>query len=154
MPFPTLVMAFARLKPGVTPEQAELMLAPQVPEMQKFWPPSRRVAWNVQPVRDRRIGDAARVGWLLMAAVAVFLLIACVNVANLMLARVAERQREFAVRAAVGAGKIRLARLALAESLLLVANGRRCRAPCGVHAPADVRRDGAGRHLRHRGRVD
>ena len=95
------------------------MLAPQVPEMQKFWPPSMRVAWNVRPVRDRRVGDAARVGWLLMGAVAVFLLIACVNVANLMLARVAERQREFAVRAAVGAGKIRLARLALAESLLL-----------------------------------
>ena len=54
-----------------------------------------------------------------MGAVAIFLLIACVNVTNLMLARVAERQREFAVRAAVGAGKIRLARLALAESLLL-----------------------------------
>ena len=119
IPFPTLVMAFARLKPDVTPERAELMLAPQVPEMQKFWPPSMRVAWNVQPLRDRRVGDAARVGWLLMGAVAVFLLIACVNVANLMLARVAERQREFAIRAAVGAGKIRLARLALAESLLL-----------------------------------
>jgi putative ABC transport system permease protein len=119
IPFPTLVMAFARLKPGVTPEHAEMMLAPQLPQMQKFWPPSMRVAWNVQPVRDRRIGDAARVGWLLLGAVAVFLLIACVNVANLMLARVAERQREFAIRAAVGAGKIRLARLALAESLLL-----------------------------------
>jgi predicted permease len=119
LPFPTLVMGFARLKPGVTPERAELMLAPQLPEMQKFWGPSARVAWAVQSVRDRRIGDAVRVGWLLIGAVAVFLIIACVNVANLMLARVAERQREFAIRAAVGAGKIRLARLALAESLLL-----------------------------------
>jgi predicted permease len=119
IPFPTLVMAFARLEPGMTPERAELMLARRLPEMQKFWPPSRRVAWKVQPVRDRRIGDAGRVAWLLMGAVAIFLLIACVNVTNLMLARVAERRREFAVRAAVGAGKIRLARLALAESLLL-----------------------------------
>jgi predicted permease len=73
----------------------------------------------VRNLRDRRVGDAARVAWLLIGAVGVFLLIACVNVANLMLARVAERQREFAIRAAVGAGKVRLARLALAESVLL-----------------------------------
>jgi predicted permease len=73
----------------------------------------------VRLLHDRRVGDAPRVGWLLMGAVAVFLLIACVNVTNLMLARVGERRREFAVRAAVGAGRHRLARLALAESLLL-----------------------------------
>ena len=73
----------------------------------------------MRPLRDRRVGDAARVAWLLIGGVGVFLLIACVNVANLMLARVAERQQEFAIRAAVGAGKVRLARLALAESLLL-----------------------------------
>ena len=60
-----------------------------------------------------------RVAWLLIGAVAVFLLIACVNVTNLMLARVGERRREFGVRAAIGAGRMRLARLALAESLLL-----------------------------------
>ncbi len=113
------ITAFARLEPDVTPERAELMLAPQLPAMSELMPPSSRSAWRVQSLRDRRVGDAARVAWLLMGAVGTFLLIACVNVTNLMLARVAERQREFAVRAAVGAGKIRLARLALVESLLL-----------------------------------
>ena len=81
--------------------------------------PRFREEWRVRPLHDRRVGDAARVAWLLMGAVAVFLLIACVNVTNLMLARVGERRREFAVRAAIGAGRMRLARLALAESLLL-----------------------------------
>jgi putative ABC transport system permease protein len=116
VPFATMIMAFARLKPGVTPERAEMMLAPQLRELSAS--PAQRV-WRVRPVRDRRVGDAARVAWLLVGAVAAFLLIACVNVANLMLARVAERQREFAVRAALGAGTLRLARLAAAESLLL-----------------------------------
>jgi putative ABC transport system permease protein len=119
-PFGTLLMAIARLKPGVTPERAKQMLAPQLPEMLAFWPQRRFDAdWSVRPLHDRRVGDAARIAWLLMGAVAIFLLIACLNVTNLMLARLAERQREFAVRAAVGAGTLRLARLALAESLLL-----------------------------------
>ena len=82
----------------------------------------------MQPLRDRRVGDGARVAWLLIGAVAVFLLIACVNVVNLTLARVAERQREFAIRAAVGAGKVRLAGLAFAESMLLALDGGRRRA--------------------------
>ena len=73
----------------------------------------------MRTLHDRRVGDAARVAWLLIGAVAVFLLIACVNVTNLTLARVGERRREFGVRAAIGAGRMRLARLALAESLLL-----------------------------------
>ena len=119
-PFGTLIMAIARLKPDVTPKRATEMLAPQLPEtLALMGPRSFRAAWSVRPLHERRVGDAARVAWLLMGAVAVFLLIACVNVTNLMLARLAERQREFAVRAAVGAGKLRLARLALAESLLL-----------------------------------
>jgi predicted permease len=95
------------------------LLAPQLQEMLAFFPPSPDPAWSVRPLRDVRAGGAARAGWLLMGAVAVLLLIACVNVTNLMLARVADRQREFAVRAALGAGKARLARLALAEILLL-----------------------------------
>ena len=108
----------ARLRPDVTPEQAKLTLETTWPEMMKL-PSGFREEWRVRPVRDRRVGDAARVAWLLMGAVAVFLLIACVNVTNLMLARVGERRREFGIRAAIGAGRIRLARLALAESLLL-----------------------------------
>ena len=116
--FSTFIMALARLKPDVTPERAELMLAPQLSEMMELMP-RLRGAWSVRPLRDRRFGDAAQAAWLLAGAVGLFLLIACVNVTNLTLARVAERQREFAVRAAVGAGKARLARLALADSLLL-----------------------------------
>ncbi|HEY1307879.1 MAG TPA: ADOP family duplicated permease [Vicinamibacterales bacterium] len=119
-PFGTLIMAIARLKHDVTPERAKQMLAPQLPEMlASMGPRSFAAAWSVRPLHDRRVGDAARVAWPLIGAVAVFLLIACVNVANLLLARLAERQREFEVRAAVGAGTLRLARLALAESLLL-----------------------------------
>jgi predicted permease len=116
--FSTSITVLARLRPDVTPDRARLMLASQWPEMMKL-PPGFREEWRVRPVHDRRVGDAARVAWLLMGAVVVFLLIACVNVTNLMLARVGERRREFAVRAAIGAGRVRLARLALAESLLL-----------------------------------
>ena len=115
----TSVTAFARLKPDVSAERAEEMLASQLPELKAFMPAAEGVAWRARPLRDRWVGDAARVAWLLVGAVVTFLLIACVNVSNLMLARVAERQREFAVRAAVGAGKLRLTRLAFAESLLL-----------------------------------
>jgi putative ABC transport system permease protein len=116
------LQVFARLRLEVTPEGAERLLAPQLQEMAAFMPwPAPGPAWSVRPIRDRRVGDASRAAWLLVGAVGVFLLIACVNVANLMLVRVAERQREFALRAAVGAGRFRLARLALAESLLLSA---------------------------------
>src|SRR6185369_6534839 len=74
-------------------------------------------------IRDYLVGDAARVAWLLLGAVAVLLLIACVNVANLILARMSGRNREFAVRSALGAGRARLARMALTESLLLAVAG-------------------------------
>jgi putative ABC transport system permease protein len=118
-PFMSSITAFARLKPDMTAERAERMLASELPELKALMPAAEGVAWRARPLRDRWVGDAARVAWLLVGAVVTFLLIACVNVSNLMLARVAERQREFAVRAAVGAGKIRLTRLAFAESLLL-----------------------------------
>jgi putative ABC transport system permease protein len=115
------LMTLARLRPDVTPERAKLMLESAWPKLQQMPAvPGYREEWRLRSLRDRRVGgDAIRVGWLLIGAVTVFLLIACVNVTNLMLARVGERRREFGVRAAIGAGRIRLARLALAESLLL-----------------------------------
>src|SRR5262245_16145957 len=120
-PFRMSLMTLGRLGPDVTPERARLMLESAWPKLRQ-WPavPGYREEWRVRSLRDRGVGgDAIRVGWLLIGAVIVFLLIACVNVTNLMLARVGERRREFGVRAAIGAGRIRLARLALAESLLL-----------------------------------
>jgi predicted permease len=117
--FASRIVALGRLKQDVTPEQAARMLEPQLEAMSEGIPPSFRVAWRVQPLRDRRVGDAARIGWLLMGAVGTLLLIAGVNVTNLLLARVAERRREFALRAAIGAGRSRLVRLALSESVLL-----------------------------------
>lgn len=118
----TSYTVLARLRADVTPERAKQLLESRWPEVMTVPPAFRerfREEWRVRPLHDRRVGDAARVAWLLLGAVAVFLLIACVNVTNLMLARVGERRREFAVRAAIGAGQMRLARLALAESLLL-----------------------------------
>jgi predicted permease len=111
------ITVLGRLRPGMTPHAAELSLAP--PQIATGAPPTFRTIWRVRPLHSRQVGDAPRMAWLLIGAVAAFMLIACVNVANLMLARVAERQREFTVRAAIGAGRTRLARLALAESLLL-----------------------------------
>jgi predicted permease len=116
--------AFGRLKPGVTPEQAKAAVAPIIMENAGPWPGFNKSAQpRVVALRDYLVGDAARVAWLLLGAVAGLLLIACVNVANLILARLAARNREFTVRSALGAGRARLARLALTESLLLALAG-------------------------------
>jgi putative ABC transport system permease protein len=125
-----LLAAFARLKPGVTPEQAEAAIAPIIEAaangsggIRPASQPGREAQARVVPLRDYLVGDTSRVAWLLLGAVAGLLLIACVNVANLMLARMAVRDREFAVRSALGAGRARLARLVLTEGLLLSAAG-------------------------------
>ena len=120
-----LLAAFGRLKPGVTPEQAEAAIAPIIEATAKGSGPVDRIPSRprVVPLRDYLVGDTSRVAWLLLGAVAGLLLIACVNVTNLILARMAARDREFAVRSALGAGRARLARLALTESLLLAVAG-------------------------------
>jgi predicted permease len=125
-----LLAAFGRLKPGVTPERAEAAIAPIIAAtamgsggIRPASVPGHTSQPRVVPLRDYLLGDASRVAWLLLGAVAGLLLIACVNVTNLILARMAARDREFAVRSALGAGRARLARLAMTESVLLAIAG-------------------------------
>ena len=110
--------ALARLKPGVTVDQANsdmarwIALLPQVFERLGLRP-------YVRPLADDAIGDVGRVLWILLASTGLVLLIACGNVANLFLVRAEARQQEFAMRAALGASRGRIARSLLSESVLL-----------------------------------
>jgi predicted permease len=113
--------AFARLKPGVSVQQAEAELQPLFQQALKQIPSDIRYDFHlkVRSIRDRQMQDVRLTAWVLLGAVLAVLLIACANVASLMMARGAMRQRELAVRSALGATRARLARQALTESLLL-----------------------------------
>jgi predicted permease len=114
-----------RLKPGVSPAQAADALRPLLDQATQAVPPNFRkdVKLRIRTVRDRQILDAKITSWVLLAAVLVVLLIACANVANLMLARVSARERDLAICMALGAGRGRLARQALTQSALLAVSG-------------------------------
>jgi predicted permease len=125
-PGPTAFLrAFARLKPGVSPGEAQAGLQPLFIAMLENVPAAFRkeVTLRVRTLHDRQVGDTRQAAWFLLAAVAALLLIACTNVANLLLARMAARERELAVRSSLGASRGRLVRLVLTESLLLAIVG-------------------------------
>ena len=128
--------AVGRLRPGVSIAAMDADVARIIRiELGKFPPPpgmgvkmmeDTRLGPNVRPLIDNLVGDVGKSLWVVMATIGIVLLIACANVANLLLVRTEGPRQELAVRAAIGAGRRRLAREMLVESLLLGPPGRHC----------------------------
>jgi putative ABC transport system permease protein len=118
-----------RLKPGMTIADANRDLSRLVPILLQAWPtPSGiarrlfedlRLTPNLRPLKARVVGNIGEVLWVLMGTISVVLVIACANVANLLVVRTDGRQQELAIRSALGASRGRLARALLVESVLL-----------------------------------
>ena len=123
----------ARLKPGVTIGQADADIARMLdiwmdswtnnddgdPHFYKTW----RISGAIRPMKQEVIGNVGNVLWVVMGTIGVVMLIACTNVANLLLVRAEGRHQELAIRAALGAGRARIAREVLSECVLLALMG-------------------------------
>jgi putative ABC transport system permease protein len=116
-----MLRTFARLRPGWTPAQAVAALQPVLQRDIAGAPVAYRneIHIGVRNLRDWQNGDRRQTSWVLLLAVVAVLLLSCMNVASLLLARATSRQRELAMRQALGASRGRLARHAITESLLL-----------------------------------
>jgi len=122
-------VALARLKPGVTQEQASADMARLLPVVLRSFPAPEgfsaslfekaRIMPNLRPLKQDVIGDIGNVLWVLMGSIVMVLLVACANVANLLLVRVEGRRQELAIRSALGAGWRRIAGELLFESVVL-----------------------------------
>ncbi|MGC1618221.1 MAG: ABC transporter permease [Candidatus Acidiferrum sp.] len=121
--------ALARLKPGVTMEQASSDIARMTPMVASSFPPppgfsakifeDAHIAPNLRPLKQDVVGDVSSTLWVLMASIGMVLLIACANVANLLLVRIEGRSQELAVRSALGASPYRIAGELFLESFIL-----------------------------------
>ena len=116
---------FARLKAGVTIAQARAQMQPLYAAEQKWLPAELRsqIYLSIRSLRDRETVDVQLIAWILLGSALAVLLIAGANVASLMMARGAARERELAVRSALGASRARLIRQTLTEALLLSVGG-------------------------------
>ena len=124
-PWGHILTCYGRLRPGVTPRQAQTELRAIQARLNKLYPKDsdpRRGA-TVEPLRNALVGETRTALWILMGAAAIVLAIACANVANLLLARATGRQREMAVRSALGASPVDLSKQVLLETLLLTCAG-------------------------------
>jgi len=119
----------ARMKPGVTLAEANADVARMIPVWMNSWTngpgtnPHWYEVWRITPhlvsLKEEVIGNVGSVLWVVMATIGLVMLIACTNVANLLLVRAEARQMELSIRAALGAGRWRIARELLVESVLL-----------------------------------
>src|SRR5579864_9130778 len=122
-PWGHILMCYGRLRPGATPRQAETELRAIQARLNKLYPKDSdpRQGARVAPLRNALVGETPL--WILMGAAAIVLAIACANVANLLLARATGRQREMAVRSALGASPVDLSKEVLLETLLMTCAG-------------------------------
>jgi putative ABC transport system permease protein len=129
----SFLRTFGRLRQGVSIEQARDRMLPLYQQTMQLDVPKElrsEARFVIRSLRDRQIHDVKLASWMLLCAVLALLLLVCANVANLLLARAAARRREMAVRVAIGAGRGRLIRQMLTESLALALTGGV--AGCGV----------------------